>query len=191
MEILVAEDEPAISELYQIALEERGHKVTVMPDGERAINHYRSTLDAYIRDKKERMWNSSFPFDVVILDYRMPKVDGLEVAKEILELNPHQRIIFASAFVRETLIESVKGLKQIVELLQKPFSMDTLIDTVEDKAIYEGLAKVNVSIKKLRELNPTHEQLRDLLKSVQMLRKSSAFKSALSTSESESRSETA
>ena len=40
----------------------------------------------------------------------------MEVAKEILAINPHQRIIFASAYVWETLIDSVKELKQIVEL---------------------------------------------------------------------------
>lgn len=56
------------------------------------------------------------PFDVVVLDYRMPKKDGLQVAKEILKLNPKQRIIFASAYVKETLVESVKQLNQVVEL---------------------------------------------------------------------------
>jgi CheY-like chemotaxis protein len=49
----------------------------------------------------------------------MPKKDGLEAAKEILELNPRQRIIFASAYVKETLEDSVKQLKQVVELMQK------------------------------------------------------------------------
>ena len=73
------------------------------------------------------------PFDAVILDYRMPKKDGLEAAKEILELNPRQRIVFASAYVKETLEDSVKQLKQVVELMQKPFEADTLADTIEDK----------------------------------------------------------
>jgi CheY-like chemotaxis protein len=76
---------------------------------------------------------SSLPFDVVILDYKMPKKDGLQVAKEILDMNPEQRIIFASAYVQETLVESVKELKKVVELMQKPFSMSALIDTVENK----------------------------------------------------------
>jgi CheY-like chemotaxis protein len=50
----------------------------------------------------------------------MPGMNSMNVAKEILAVNPHQRIIFASAYVKETLQESVKQLKQIVELMQKP-----------------------------------------------------------------------
>jgi CheY-like chemotaxis protein len=55
----------------------------------------------------------------------MPGMNGMDVAKEILEVSPHQRIIFASAYVEETLEESVKQLKQVVELMQKPFSEAT------------------------------------------------------------------
>jgi CheY-like chemotaxis protein len=180
MEILVAEDESPIAELYRIALEDRGHKVTITPDGEAAVSQYKAQLKNKIPNREERLRDGTFPFDVLVLDYRMPKKDGLQVAREVLEINPHQRIIFASAYVRETLMESVKSLKQIVELLQKPFDLETLVDTIEDKNIYEELNKVNVRIKALKELNPTHEQLRDLLKGVQTLRKNSAFMKATS-----------
>lgn len=178
MEILVAEDESPIAELYRIALEDRGHKVTVKPDGEAAINHYKEQLNSNVPDKQDRIRHGTFPFDVLVLDYRMPKKDGLQVAKEVLEINPHQRIIFASAYVKETLMDSVKNLKQIVELLQKPFDLETLVDTIEDKNIYEELSKINVKIKALKELNPTHSQLRDLLKGVQTLRKNSVLMKA-------------
>jgi CheY-like chemotaxis protein len=48
------------------------------------------------RPDNTSLFSSSSPFDVVVLDYRMPKKDGTEVAKEILDLNPNQRIIFES-----------------------------------------------------------------------------------------------
>ena len=51
------------------------------------------------------------PFDAVILDYKMQDMDGIEVANEILEINPQQRIIFASAYIKETLLDSVKTIK--------------------------------------------------------------------------------
>jgi hypothetical protein len=50
-----------------------------------------------------------------------PKKDGLQIAKEILEINPEHRIIFASAYIKETLVESVKELKRVVELYKSPF----------------------------------------------------------------------
>ncbi|MDQ6668883.1 MAG: hypothetical protein M3Y53_11760 [Thermoproteota archaeon] len=42
------------------------------------------------------------PFDAVVLDHKMPKINGMEVAKENLAINPHQRLIFVSAFVRDS-----------------------------------------------------------------------------------------
>ena len=90
------------------------------------------------------------PFDVVILDYRIPGKDGLHVAKEILELNPEQRIIFASAYIRETLEDSVKELKTVVELMQKPFDADVLVDTIEDKEAQDG---VRILMRNLTHIN--------------------------------------
>jgi hypothetical protein len=40
--------------------------------------------------------------------------------------------------------ESVKNLRQVVELLQKTFEIDNLVDTIEDKGVYEELSKLNV-----------------------------------------------
>jgi CheY-like chemotaxis protein len=93
----------------------------------------------------------------------MPRMNGLEVAKEILAVNPHQRIIFASAYLQDTLLDSVRQLNQIVEILNKPFSEQELIDTVEDNLIYSELKELNVNIDDLKNANLRHEQLRDVL----------------------------
>ena len=58
----------------------------------------------------------------------------------------------------------VKQLNQVVELLQKPFEPGALVDTIEDKEIYEGLEKLNTDIELIKDLKATHEQLSDLLK---------------------------
>jgi two-component SAPR family response regulator len=63
----------------------------------------------------------------------MPKINDMEASTEIRVVNPHQEIIFASAYVKETLEDSFEQLNQIVELLQKPFTRDTLIDTMKTK----------------------------------------------------------
>jgi CheY-like chemotaxis protein len=118
------------------------------------------------------------PFDAVVLDYRMPKKDGLEVAKEILELNPSQRIIFASAYVKETLRESVKELRQLVELMQKPFLPKALVDVLEDSEAYPELKKLFVNVRKMSEIdfeNPTSEQIRNIFEGLKKIQKGRTF----------------
>lgn len=44
------------------------------------------------------------PFDLVVLDYKMPKINGMEVAKEIFGISWRQRIVLASAYPQDTLI---------------------------------------------------------------------------------------
>lgn len=125
MEILVAEDDYDIAMQYQIALEARKHHLVTTYNGEECLKAYHDAL--------KRTEPGKSPFDVVILDYRMPKKDGLEAAKEILAACPQQRIIFASAYVKEVLDEAGKELKHPFELLQKPFRLSLLIDKVEAK----------------------------------------------------------
>ena len=160
MRILIAEDEPAILMQYKAILEERGHIIASTKDGRECVEAYRAELNS---------GKSSRPFDLVILDYRMPNLDGLGAAKEILNLCPEQRIIFASAYVAETLRESAKDLHQIVELLQKPFGLDYLVEIVEDTEVYMQLESLNVRVRELRNHNLTLSQLVDLLAGVRKL----------------------
>src|SRR5919199_6451564 len=142
MKILLAEDNQEISTLYNIMLRPRGHRVTVTNNGEECLQVYYGELQNVTLSTNPS--DHIQPFDAVILDYKMPKINGIEVAKEILAVNPHQRIIFASAYVKETLLDTIKSLKQITEVVQKPFGVNILIDTVEDKETYSELQKLNV-----------------------------------------------
>src|ERR671919_364616 len=176
MRILVAEDGEDIKTIYYMSLVERGHKIILTSDGEECLMVYRQKLQEQQRyhDKD----TSSSPFDVVILDYKMPKKDGLQAAKEILDINPEQRIIFASAYVKETLVESVKELKRVVELMQKPFSMSALVDTVENKEAYEGLKSLMTTardIVKDSDNNPSSDQIRELFEGLRKVQKFKGF----------------
>ena len=170
MKLLIAEDEPDLLTQYKAILTEANHKITSAEDGEIAISLYTEEFNKISNED-----GTQLPFDAVILDYQMPNKNGLDVAKEILAMCPKQRIIFASAYVQETLADSITNLKQIVELLQKPFGLQALIDTIEDKEIYQDLEKLNVDIKNLKELNPSHAQIRDYLEALQKLQKGRTF----------------
>lgn len=130
--------------------------------------------------------DTTSPFDAIVLDYKMPGKDGMEVAREILDLNPDQRIIFASAYVEETLENSVKQLKRVVELLQKPFAMQDFVDTIEDKQAYKELKRIMINIRSIDQNNssstqessnslPSREQIRDMFECLRKIQKNRTF----------------
>ena len=171
MNILIAEDENDIASMYKETLESRNHQVTITSNGEDCLKVYHDAFQEMISSHTEKMTRFQLPFDVVLLDYKMPQINGLEVTKEILAVNSHQRIIFASAFVIETLEISIKELKRAVELIQKPFTLMKLIDIIEDKDVYAELQKFNVDLEVVRAFAPTHEQITELLEKLRIIQK--------------------
>lgn len=161
MKILIAEDDVDVASLYNHVLVHRGHKVTLAHNGEACLKIYSKRLQEVHLNKPA--YSRTQPFDTVILDYKMPDRNGLEIAKEILAINHHQRIIFVSAYVRQTLSISIKRLNLPVELLQKPVSNKVLIDTIEDRAIYEELKNLKFDIETIKKADFRHEQLKRFL----------------------------
>jgi DNA-binding response OmpR family regulator len=175
MKILVAEDEANIGIQYRTVLEQNKHQVKITADGVQCLQAYYDELDKLAKEKLDGRGRRKPPFDAVVLDYRMPNKDGMEVAREILAIEPKQRILFASAYVVDTLVDSVKNLQQVVELLQKPFDLDEFVDLLEDKQIWSGLEKLNVKVKEVKDLNPSHNEIRDLLEGLRKLQKGRAW----------------
>jgi len=106
--ILVADDEKSMRELLAIMLKTDGHEVTVAERGEQA-------LDLVRRE----------PFDLVITDVRMPKVDGLEILKVVKESAPETAVIMISAFSSiETVGEAMKLGAD--DYISKPFKIDEI-----------------------------------------------------------------
>ncbi|MEM2759494.1 MAG: response regulator [Nitrososphaerales archaeon] len=157
LRILIAEDDSAIAMQYKIALEARNHSVVVTADGEQCIKVYSNALKG-----TGATAGGGSPFDVVVLDYRMPNMDGMEAAKHILAMNPNQRIIFASAYVKETLIESVQKLRQIVEFIEKPFRPFLLVGILEDKKTGAEIERINALIREIKDFRPDAEAIRTL-----------------------------
>ena len=170
LKLLVGEDHYDTSILYKTALEDRGHEVRIENNGEDSLKNYQRELQKVILNTDPTKHIP--PYDSVILDCKMPKINGIEVGKEILAVNPRQRIIFASAYPLsdESLIEPIQGMKPDVEILQKPFTQQTLVDKVEDKEIYSELQQLNVDIDCIKAADFRHDQLREML---QILRKRS------------------
>lgn len=176
MRILIAEDEDKIAESYRLVLKSRGHQVMVTKDGKSCVDKYMQEWKKTPQTKKsvasslEEPVEVITPFGVVILDYRMPIMDGMEAARRILTAVPDQRIVFASAYLKETLLESLKHLNRIIELLSKPFSLDQLVSVVEDEHLYKQLHELNVDVERLKSWKPSHVQIFDLLEGLIKIR---------------------
>lgn len=118
MRVLISEDVRHTAMQYKIALEEKSHEVITTENGDECLKIYH---------EKQNEKNN---FDAVILDYRMPSKDGMTIAKQIRAINPDQRIIFASAYLKDALVDSMKDLHGI-EFIEKPFELDELVEIVE------------------------------------------------------------
>lgn len=123
LNILVAEDYIDLAESYKTALQVRGHFVTITRDGIECLQAYKDHI------KLENMKGSSY-FDIVILDQQMPRMDGIDVAKEIQQLNPQQRIIFITGY-DNNIMKNLRQINENVEIMNKPFTLQALINQVE------------------------------------------------------------
>ena len=119
MKILTAEDEVYMNEMYRDTLEPLGHQILATDNAEKCITEYKN---AYSKEPT--------PFDIVLLDYLMPEKDGVTLAKEILDVNPKQKIIFVSAH-GSLLSQKIKEIKGDIELMSKPVSVLGLAAKIE------------------------------------------------------------
>lgn len=111
---------------YKLLLRSRKHELFTASDGEECLMIFEKIRKQdQPKSRSDSPKSSRTPFDVVVLDYRMPKKDGLQVARQILSVAPDQRIIIASAYTHELI-----GISR-VEMLQKPFGFDVLLRLVE------------------------------------------------------------
>ncbi|MBS1268425.1 MAG: Regulator of RpoS [Nitrosopumilus sp.] len=129
MKILIAEDEPEISEQYKLVLEHKGHTVKITEDGQLCIDEF----------------DNDSQYDCVILDFKMPKKTGIEVAQYIFEKNANQRVIMASAYVNHSIEQQLSKLGKVTEILVKPFKINYMLKMLESADHVKFAAEINSS----------------------------------------------
>jgi CheY-like chemotaxis protein len=121
LNILIAEDNKFAARQYKLALEKKGHKVITTEDGKECVKIYKENMKKTEFDSLDDP-----PFDLVMLDHNMPKKTGAKAAKEILEKNPKQKILFITGYQRWALEEESDDLVDKIILLEKPFTLSQL-----------------------------------------------------------------
>jgi CheY-like chemotaxis protein len=130
--ILLVEDNPDDVELTMRALKKNNIKneIVVAHDGVEALDYLLGTGTYVKRD------TSIMPV-VVLLDLKLPKIDGLEVLKRIRSENRTKMIpvvILTSSKEEKYLIESYSS--QANSYIQKPVDFDQFMDTVRHLGLY-------------------------------------------------------
>jgi DNA-binding NtrC family response regulator len=111
--ILVVDDEEALRTVLSTELDGEGYKVSSAADGREAINILTSN-----------------EFDLVLLDIKMPNVDGFEVLKFSKERWPKTKIVMLTGFADlKNAIESKKLGAE--DFISKPYDLVDLLTTVE------------------------------------------------------------
>ena len=113
--VLLVEDDPLVRAVIGRELAVQGYAVTEAPDGRTAL---------------ELAQSASRPFDVVITDLAMPRMDGRELAERLGAIQEGLPVLFISGHPDE---QATRQLAQGGQpLLQKPFSAEELIARVDD-----------------------------------------------------------
>jgi DNA-binding response OmpR family regulator len=113
MHILIIEDEKGIVDFLKQGLEEEGYNISLALEGEEGL---KKALELQV--------------DLVLLDWMLPKMQGIEVCSNIRKEKPNLPIIFLTA--KDTVQETIEGLKAGAnDYIKKPFSFDELLERIK------------------------------------------------------------
>jgi len=104
---LVVDDEPIVRQVVKIALERAGRRVMLAEGGGKAI---------------ELFSQSPQEIDIVILDWKLPAIDGGDTLARLRAIRPDVKVIISSAFAEFEANERFSD-KKITAYLQKPYKM--------------------------------------------------------------------
>ena len=114
LRILVVDDDPDITSLFTIGLEDSGFEVHAYNDPLEALANFKPHF-----------------YDLLLLDITMPKMDGFELCRRILEIDVNVRICFITA----TDI-NINGLREVITtstgcFIKKPISISNLAERLK------------------------------------------------------------
>ena len=113
IKILIIEDEPGIYTFLQEGLTDEGYDTLVATDGSDALRDFAD-------------WRP----DLVLLDWMLPTMDGIEVCRSIRETDVTTPVLFLTA--KDGVEDTIKGLRTGAnDYIKKPFSFDELLERIK------------------------------------------------------------
>jgi two-component system catabolic regulation response regulator CreB/two-component system response regulator ChvI len=115
--IFLVDDEPDIANSLKVGLERKGFSVDAYTDPQAALSHYKP--------------NS---YDLLLIDIRMPKLNGFELVREIRKTDSESVVWFLTAF--EVYYEEFKKMfpnLDVKSFIRKPISSADLASKINEK----------------------------------------------------------
>lgn len=113
--ILVVDVDEAVRSSVERVLQSAGHEVTTMSTGSEALDVA-----------------ASQPLDVVIVEYALPQMDGLEVLQRLREIQPRCVRMLVTSELALPLVVTAVNVGKVARVIEKPFDANTLVETVKE-----------------------------------------------------------
>lgn len=111
--ILIIEDEPSIYNFLRQGLEEEGYIISIATDGRKGLELFEEKIP-----------------DLILLDWLLPKMNGIDVCKTIRSKDTVIPILFLTA--KDTVQETIEGLQSGAnDYIRKPFSFEELLERIK------------------------------------------------------------
>ena len=129
--LLVADDEQSMREFLDIMLKKEGYRVSLASNGEEVLKLAERDI-----------------FDLILMDIRMPKLDGIAVLKKIKALSPETVVIMITAYASaDTAIRAMK--EGAYDYVTKPFKVDEIKLIIRNALEKKNLQKENILLKQV------------------------------------------
>ena len=119
----MVDDEPDILTVFKSLLDKEDYAVEAVSDPYKA-------LVSFARGEPSH-------FDLIVLDIRMPKMNGLQLFQKIKAIDPHAKVVFLSALDADEELVSMLGVKS-EDVLRKPIDKAHLIQKIKSSVEKPG-----------------------------------------------------
>jgi len=128
--ILLVDDEPDITAVFTLGLEDHGFKVDMFNDPLEALSGFKKGS-----------------YDLALIDYKMPNMNGFELYAEISKIDEKIKVCFITAYAFEAYYKELKktfesnleepqppqyGQENLISFIQKPVDIDELVKRIKE-----------------------------------------------------------